>query len=155
MLVSLTVMEKRGGWRSPRGDRGPMRRGSGLLFLLVNSWLYFTRLQEKKMQDFAPKLYVQPIRNLAAQARSGNGSTPGGKHVKVHQSFQNHRKRTWRRLMSYKRIKNELLDRTDLDAWSYCSVSIQNWMQSNESSNLIAWSIFTNKWKISYRRELT
>ena len=44
---------------------------------------------EKKNQDFSPKkLY------LAAQARSGNGSTPGGKHVKVHQWFENRRKRT-------------------------------------------------------------
>jgi len=71
---------------------------------------------------------------LAAQARSGNGSTPGGKHVKVHKSFENRRKRTWRRLISYKRIKNEPSDRTDLDAWIYCSMSIPNWMQSIESN---------------------
>ena len=48
---------------------------------------------EKKWQDFYPKLYVQPIRNLAAQARSGNGSTPGGKHVRVHQFFEKRKER--------------------------------------------------------------
>ena len=30
---------------------------------------------------------------LAAQARSGNGSTPGGKHVRVHQFFEKRKER--------------------------------------------------------------
>jgi len=30
---------------------------------------------------------------LAAQARSGNGSTPGGKHVRVHEFFEKRKER--------------------------------------------------------------
>ena len=41
--------------------------------------------------DFGPMNPTYDIltyENLAAQARSGNGSTPGGKHVRVHQVFE-------------------------------------------------------------------
>ena len=47
---------------------------------------------EKKNQDFSEKT-ICPA-NLAAQARSGNGSTPGGKHVRVHQFFEKRKERT-------------------------------------------------------------
>ena len=33
------------------------------------------------------------FKNLAAQARSGNGSTPGGKHVRVHEFFEKRKER--------------------------------------------------------------